>query len=1084
MPTNTKVTVIREAISMPTYEPMPPDRNPMFLEQRVYQGSSGRVYPLPYYDRIEECPTDKLWDSVRVENEYISVVILPELGGRIHVGRDRTNGYDFFYNQKVIKPALVGLAGPWISGGVEFNWPQHHRPATYMPVDVAIEEHEDGSVTAWFSDHDPMTRMKGMHGVCIHPGKSYLELKVRLYNRTLFTQTFLWWANLGVRVHDDYQSFFPPDVHFVADHAKRAVSEFPVCRGYYYGVDYSPGTRLDWFKNIPVPTSYMAVGSVHDFVGGYDDRSRAGLVHVANHHISPGKKQWTWGDSEFGHRWYRHLTDNDGPYIELMAGVYTDNQPDFSFLSPGETKSFSQYWYPFQEIGPLISATIDAAISLTGDGPVAHVGVVTTAVEDDVITRVTLNGRVVSETRGNIAPDKPLLFDLDLVDAADRDKLAIDVVTSYGRTLVCHQPPAPASQAEAPEPATEPPRPEDVTSNDELYLIGLHLDQYRHATRDPELYWLEALGRDEGDYRCNNALGSRCLRRGEFDAAVGYFRKSITRLTSRNPNPADGEPYYNLGLALRFSGEDHQAYSAFYKATWNAAWAGPAYHALAEIDGTRAEWTKALEHIDRSLRANTENNRARNLRASILRKLGRNDEANAQIAAILAVDPLDWWARFQATGALECSTQTRLDVALDCVAAGLLDSATAILSDIGIPETGTGPIVKYLLADIASRRGDAEAAKRYRDDARQCPKDYCFPSRLEEMTLLQRSLAADPHDARAMFYLGNLLYDKRRRSEAIALWQQSVAIDSTNSIAWRNLGIGLFNVNGDADGALDAYRAARNAAPDDARVLFEQDQLMKRTGVTPSVRLAELEKARDLVKGRDDLTIELCALCNQLGHSARALDILASRTFQPWEGGEGTVLAQYSRAHVNLGRESMASGDVPRAIEHLLAALSPPENLGESVHPLANRSDIYYWLGEAQSAAGNLSKAKESWQTASEFKGDFQDMAVLNYSEMTYYQALALQRLGHQRDASSMFEGLRAYAQKLALEPGRIDYFATSLPTMLLFVDDLDKRQAIRATLLEALAELGLGNAQAAQSLLGKVLDLDPNNAIASDLGN
>src|SRR5208337_1443720 len=127
---------------------------------------------------------------------------------------------------------------------------------------------------------------------------------------------------------------------------------------------YAPND-LSWYANIPVPTSYMAVGSAEDFFGGYDHKRKAGIVHVADHHISPGKKQWTWGNHEFGYAWDRNLTDEDGPYIELMAGVFTDNQPDFSFLAPGETKVFSQYWYPIREIGPVQKATRDVALSLT-----------------------------------------------------------------------------------------------------------------------------------------------------------------------------------------------------------------------------------------------------------------------------------------------------------------------------------------------------------------------------------------------------------------------------------------------------------------------------------------------------------------------------------------------------------------------------------------------------------------------------------------------------------------------------------------------------------------------------------------------
>ena len=230
------VRVWTEDVVVPTYMPKAPDKNPMFLENRVYQGSSGKVYPLPFTDRIAEIKTDRKWKAIWLENEFLRVMVLPEIGGRIHVAQDKTNGYDFIYRQNVIKPALVGLAGPWLSGGIEFNWPQHHRPATFLPVDVHVENHDDGSKTVWCGDHDPMARMKGMHGICLHPGRAFIELKARVYNRTLLTQTFLWWANVATRVHEGYQSFFPPDVYYVADHARRAMSEYPLCQDRYYGV--------------------------------------------------------------------------------------------------------------------------------------------------------------------------------------------------------------------------------------------------------------------------------------------------------------------------------------------------------------------------------------------------------------------------------------------------------------------------------------------------------------------------------------------------------------------------------------------------------------------------------------------------------------------------------------------------------------------------------------------------------------------------------------------------------------------------------------------------------------------------------
>ena len=255
---------------------------------------------------------------------------------------DKVKKRHFVYYNQVVKPALVGLTGPWISGGIEFNWPQHHRPSTFLPTDFLIEENADGSKTIWCNEVERMFRTKGMQGFTLYPGKAYIEIKVKIYNRTAFTQTFLWWANPAVVVNDHYHSVFPPDVNAVFDHGKRDVSSFPIATGVYYKQDYSAGVDISKYKNIPVPTSYMAIKSKYDFVGGYEEDVRGGLLHVADHHVSPGKKQWTWGNGDFGKAWDRNLTDEDGPYIELMTGMYTDNQPDFTWLQPYEEKSWVQ----------------------------------------------------------------------------------------------------------------------------------------------------------------------------------------------------------------------------------------------------------------------------------------------------------------------------------------------------------------------------------------------------------------------------------------------------------------------------------------------------------------------------------------------------------------------------------------------------------------------------------------------------------------------------------------------------------------------------------------------------------------------
>ena len=362
------------------------------------------------------------------------------------------------------------------------------------------------------------------------------------------------------------------------------------------------------------------------------------------------------------------------------------------------------------------------------------------------------------------------------------------------------------------------------------------------------------------------------------------------------------------------------------------------------------------------------------------------------------------------------------------------------------------------------------------------PPDYCFPARLEEIAILEAAMAANPKDARAPYYLGNLLYDRRRHAEAIRLWEKSARLDPTFSVVWRNLGIGYFNIRRDADLARAAYDKAFRVNPTDARLLFERDQLWKRLGEKPARRLREMEKRLDLVRQRDDLTVELCALYNQTGRHADALALVSSRHFQPWEGGEGGPLGQWVRSHLALGRAALSSGQPAQAREHFLAALTAPHNLGEAKHLLANQSDIHYWLGRACDALGDRNSARQHWLAAATFKGDFQQMSVRAFSEMTCFSALAWERLGQAAKGTKLFADLLAYSQNLQKTPARIDYFATSLPTMLLFDDDLQFRQETTALFLQSQAHLGLKRRVKAKGLLAQVLKRDPNHALAADL--
>lgn len=1079
------VSCYEREIILPTYPVQDADPNPMFLEKRVYQGSSGKVYPNPFTDRVALTREDRSYRAIFLENEFVRLMILPEIGGRIHAATDKTNQYDFFYRQQVIKPALVGLLGPWISGGVEFNWPQHHRPSTYMPVHAAIEHNDEGGCTVWLSEHDPMLRMKGMVGIHLAPGKSIIEARVRLFNRTPLPQTFLWWANVAVRVHDQYQSFFPPDVSFVADHAKRAISSFPIARNFYYGVDYRPGTDISWYKNIPVPTSYMVTESKYDFFGGYDHAQRAGVVHTSNHRIAPGKKQWTWGNAEFGYAWDRNLTDEDGPYVELMAGAYTDNQPDFSWLQPYETKTFSQYWYPIQEIGPAKNANTEAALNLEfRDGRILA-GVCVTSLRT-IRVLLARDGVALFDETVEAAPGRPFTRTIEFA-TEDPTHFRLAILAEDGCELLAWQPES-LPERELPAPATEPPLPAEIDSTEELYLTGLHLEQYRHATRSPEAYWSEGLRRDPDDARLNNAMGLALLRNGLFTEAEQHFARAVRRLTFRNPNPYDGEPFYNLGLACLYQGKDADAYTAFHKAVWNYAWQSAGYFWLASLSLKRGELALALEQIERSLSTNTPNLSARALKASVLRRIGRAQATREIIDKTLALDPLffrmvaerfllsrdpaDLEAFFQS---LEGDVQTLLDVVYELAWAGLHEDAFTLLKAAADTVHFKHPMIGYTLAWLVSQLGRATEAKPFIDWAEAASPLYCFPARLEEMLVLEDTIVRRPESARAHCYLGNLYYDKRRYQGAIHCWRRSVELDASYSVPWRNLGLAEFNVLHDPVAADRMYERAFAANPRDARLLYEWDQLKKRDGLaSPDDRLRILEQHNELVNHRDDLTVELITLLNQTGRFAEALRRLESRRFSPWEGGEGLVSAQFVFAHKALGHAALVTDDAAKALKHFEAARDYPENLGEGKHLLTLERDLDILCGLAAEQLGDGADAQRYWRAAAA------PLPSVGYH--SFFQAFAVQRLGNPQEAREILCGLAHFAgTQMNIEP-RIDYFATSLPNFLLFDDDLAKRNRIECTFLKGLAHYGLGEIDSATREIENVLSEDPNYLAALEI--
>ena len=1097
----------REIVTIPTYEVGKPEKNPMFLEKRVYQGSSGVVYPYPVIETMSDEKVDKDYLAIWMENEYVKVMVLPELGGRIQMAYDKIAKRHFVYYNHVVKPALVGLAGPWISGGIEFNWPQHHRPSTFMPVDTCIEENADGSVSVWVSEMEKMFHQKGMAGFTLRPGCAYLEIKGRLYNRTDVPQTFLWWANPAVEVNDAYQSVFPPDINAVFDHGKRAVSSFPIATGTYYKMDYSAGVDISNYKNIFVPTSYMGVNSRFNFEGGYENDTHGGMLHVASHHFSPGKKQWTWGNGDFGRAWDRNLTDEATseemkrwgldrkgfrPYIELMAGVYTENQPDFSWLMPYEEKMFTQYFMPYRELGVVKEASKDLVFNINeaGDEKVEFKVFATNKQEVCIILRHD-DGEVYYKKELTLSPENVFVETVE-VKGAKFNELTVEIIKTftYGQRIVlCWH--AEADEIRPiPDSAEAALLPEQVKTNEQLYLTGLHLEQYRHATWSPVDYYEEALRRDPDDIRCLNALGLWYIRKGRFARAEEYLRKAVRLITKRNPNPYDGEPIYNLALALKYQGKVEEAYERFWKSTWNKAWADAGYFEAAKISTIQGRYEDALDEIDRCLNNNWHNHKARALKAAILRKLGKTDEALKLIDESLKYDLFNYGCRYEKyllekddnvlaemKQMLRRSAQNYDEIALDYCAAGLYDEARD-LWDIAFKEEATTPMTYYYMGWVMLRQGDAVEANAWFELAEKQSPDYCFPNRLEDVLALHTAIVMNPDGAFAPYYLGCLHYAARQYDLAIENWELSAQLNPTFPAVWRNLALGRFNKQDRQQEALEYMERAFHLDENDERVLMEFDQLYKRLHHPHQERLAFLQKYPQLIQRRDDLVLEEITLLNETGRFEEAMRKLDAHVFHPWEGGEGKVPAQYQICRVELAKQAIAAKEYDKAIRLLGECLEYPHHLGEGKLYGAQENDFYYLLGVAYNALGQKPKAVECWEEAT--KGPQEPAAAMYYNDAKpdkiFYQGLALYKLGRDGEAHGRFFKLINYGKQHIFEKQVMDYFAVSLPDLLIWEDSLDTKNLIHCKYMLALGFYGMGDTEKALKYLAEVEALDNNH--------
>ena len=991
------VEIREESLELPTYVWGPPDPNPPFQRR-----GRDRIYPYPLLDDMGEEARPVTYRALVVENEYLRVTVLPELGGRLYSAVDKPTGEEIFYRNNVVKPGLIALRGAWISGGVEWNFPRGHTVNTISPVDARAVEDEDGSATIWVGTVEQVYRMSWQIGIRLRPGVSLIETEVRLANRTALPHPYYFWANAAVPARDDMHLIYPGTRAFTWRHPDMS---WPI----HEGKDMSRYTAFEGSNDI------FMVNSLEGFFGVYYEDRDFGVVHLADVHDAFGKKFFTWGTSHHGKMWSAALSDNDGPYCEIQSGRFVD-QGTWRFMPPHHAHCWTEWWYPVRQTGGFSWANREAAVRIGRRNGRVECAVLTTRRFPRASVRVTSGHDILHEQYTDLSPERPLRVEICDVPGLPQGPLTLSLLDADAREIIRY------TENQPPRTIAVPPKPEQREDTPgELLHSALHAEERADFDRAAELYE-KALAQDPACTQAAIALGRLGIERRPEDQL-----ERLAQAAAAAPQSADAA--YCLGVAQARAGKDDEAELALWRAAQSPDFAHAARLEIGRIALRRGHWAEAAELLRASLSYRTEGVLARCLLSAALRRAGRLEEALAEVRAAQQTSPLD---RLAAAEAHVCATaQGRprvaaryvrqlgemmpnepdpwLDIALDYASAGLLDDAASLLtwSTAHVSALKQDPLAHYLLAHCLSRLGDGAEAAALRRRASQLPAQYVFPHHWEMERVLRAALASDPTDARARHYLGALLYAQGRREDALGEWQTASADLADFSVLHRNLAFAHREVENDLAAAEEALRAAVKANPDDPRLYLELNEVMRDRVADPRARLTVLDSAPPSVRRRGGIAAQQITCCLALQEWDCAISLLTNHVFHRWET-EFRMRVLYLDAYLGRGIARFDRSDIQGARQDFDQALEYPENIriGRPPHPSDARA---HWCAAAAcDALGDRAAATAHWEgAAAESHHDPGE-------ELTLYRALSLEKLGRTEEAQAILAEALELARQCA----------------------------------------------------------------------
>ena len=949
-------------ITIPTYG-WEDDVNPKFWAMEA--GAKGATtvkasitYPYNMQDHLSRKLEKVTYKAIFLENEYLKITCLPELGGRLHSVFDKTSNREAFHKNEVIKPSMIAMRGGFISGGIEWNaGPQVHTVTILSPVDVFYAENADGSAYIEISNLEKSLRTKWTVRVTLHPGKALLDEDIRIYNPTDAMNPYYFWNCTA----------FPQ--------LKGTRFIYPMSRGTdHFGIKYfdwpiNEGIDLSWTKNYIEAASIFAVDCAYDFFGAYDVDLDRGIVQVANHNEHLGKKAWTWGQGEYGRVSMKNLGDKDPEYIEVQSGPL-QTQSDYGLLSPGASISWKEYWYPIHGLNTGFEfASEKVAIQTNHIKSNISISLISTEIIKGAKCILMAGEKEIQRKVIDLSPSSSVRVDMN---KSSFDTVTVLLETNEGDVLAIFQTPLPLPSVDPIQPASYVNR-EDVTlSVEENFLKAEKFDRALDRIKARK-YYNAALRSDSLHLASLRNLAILDFESGKYEVAASQLVKALKQI----PND-DGLAWYFLGLCHLKEKNTDAAQACGFKASRCSGTVARGYDLVGRSYMLENKYDEAEKYFQKAHLSDLNDPLIYHHYLLAAYVGGKKEKALALASKRIEEYPTELTTRFLLAISERGNNSIAeirdflgeddfqiLETSLVFSRLGLVKEAIQIL-ELGCVESSSADdqnhLIQYQLGYLNYLIGDHNKAAGYLKEASDNYQDFNLVSRPEMEKTLLYALRVNPEDAVASYQLGNLYANFGRLIEAEKYWKMATVFDPSMSIPWRNLGLYYWVVNNDHKKSESSYRSAINARPLDqtlyrdlAKVLVDNNK-RKETIIL-------LEKMKYKGVKRSDVIIDLAQYYLDDKRYDECIDLLSSVPyFVNWEGSSITWNI-FNMANVKKGILIYEQGNYGSALKAFEKALTFPENLGVGQSRRTEEAMAWFWKGKTLLVMGDNEEAMIAWKT-------------------------------------------------------------------------------------------------------------------------